>query len=668
MLIWEIPGLILVWGDLCAYRFAISRHRVANWATSALLAALAALPLLAFGSVHAIAAQTVEHLAAQALNGDLIVFYWEPGADWKAVNVTSKTGQKVASAATSWQTRNGDLIVEHLAAQAPNGDLIVFYWEPGADWKAVNVSSKTGQKVASAATSWQTRNGDLIVEHLAAQAPNGDLIVFYWEPGADWKAVNVTSKTGQKVASAATSWQTRNGDLIVEHLAAQAPNGDLIVFYWEPGADWKAVNVTSKTGQKVASAATSWQVPNGNQIVEHLAAQAPNGDLIVFYWEPGADWKAVNVTSKTGQKVASAATSWQTRNGDLIVEHLAAQAPNGDLIVFYWEPGADWKAVNVTSKTGQKVASAATSWQVPNGGLIVEHLAAQAPNGDLIVFYWEPGADWKAVNVSSKTGQKVASAATSWQVAAAPESFRKLATYKGVGGAADFMVGPGPTPGSQRLYVDYTYANNTLDVVAIDPDTGKFQVYGNPTKTEWAPKTMTVGPDGNIYIPTVPQGRILRLNPTDGTFVDVGRPSITESYIWQLVVGSDHRIYGCTYPSAKLVRYDPATGALEDLGRMDPVENYTRFVAASGDGFIYTGIGYAKSHLAAYEISTGAHSDILPAKYQVTGVTSVWKGDDGNIYASVPGQYFRLQGGNVVLIAQNQARPEAPAPASPMAA
>jgi len=55
--------------------------------------------------------------------------------------------------------------------------------------------------------------------------------------------------------------------------------------------------------------------PGGNQIVEHLAAQAPNGDLLVFYWAPGSDWKVVNVSSVTGQKVASPATSWHRSIG-----------------------------------------------------------------------------------------------------------------------------------------------------------------------------------------------------------------------------------------------------------------------------------------------------------------------------------------------------------------
>ena len=36
------------------------------------------------------------------------------------------------------------------------------------------------------------------------------------------------------------------------------------------------------------------------KLVEHLAGPAPGGDLMVYYWMPGQDWKAVNVSSITG--------------------------------------------------------------------------------------------------------------------------------------------------------------------------------------------------------------------------------------------------------------------------------------------------------------------------------------------------------------------------------
>jgi hypothetical protein len=122
-------------------------------------------------------------------------------------------------------------------------------------------------------------------------------------PGQDWKVIDVTAKTGRKVASAATAWQTPNGDQTVEHLAAAGPNGELLVFYWQPGIDWKVVNVTAKTGQQVAGSATAWQAPNGDQTVEHLAAQSSGGDLLIFYWQPGADWKVVNASGKAASRV-----------------------------------------------------------------------------------------------------------------------------------------------------------------------------------------------------------------------------------------------------------------------------------------------------------------------------------------------------------------------------
>src|SRR5207248_1876766 len=153
-------------------------------------------------------------------------------------------------------------------------------------------------------------------------------------------------------------------------------------------------NVSQKTGQRVASSPTSWQTPDDLVNVEHLAAMSPTGDLLVFYWSPLHDWQVVNVSQKTGQRVATVATSWQTRDGPFNVEHLAAMAANGDLLVFFWSPQHDWQVVNVSQKTGQRIAAAATSWQTPDGPFNVEHLAAMAPNGDLLVFFWSPQHDW----------------------------------------------------------------------------------------------------------------------------------------------------------------------------------------------------------------------------------------------------------------------------------
>jgi len=87
---------------------------------------------------------------------------------------------------------------------------------------------------------------------------------------------------------------------------------------------------------------------------------------------------------------------------------------------------------------------------------------------------------------------------------------------------------------------------------------------------------------------------------------------------------------------------------------------YGRYIAASCDGFIYVGIGYAKSGIAAYEIATGKHRNILPEQYQATGVASVRLGDDGNVYGNAGSQYFRMEGWTAKPIPGADVRPLPP--------
>ncbi len=235
-------------------------------------------------------------------------------------------------------------------------------------------------------------------------------------------------------------------------------------------------------------------------------------------------------------------------------------------------------------------------------------------------------------------------------------TFEELATYRGLGSLVASSIGPGPAAGSQRMYLSYLYLNNTIEVVAVDPETGRVQVFPNPAPTESGARNMVVGPDGKVYLGTLPRAHFLQLDPQSGKLVDLGRPSETESYIWDVTVGPDRKIYGATYPQAKLVRYDPASGKLDDLGRMDPVEQYAHYVAGAGD-FIYVGIGTSKANIAAYQISTGEHREILPAAAQVVGQATVHVGQDGKVYGAVGEKHFRLNGWTATPIAASEASP-----------
>ena len=235
------------------------------------------------------------------------------------------------------------------------------------------------------------------------------------------------------------------------------------------------------------------------------------------------------------------------------------------------------------------------------------------------------------------------------------QGFRHVATYRGLGGLVASAVGPGQSPETERLYLSYLYVDHTIDVVAVDPNTGKDEVFSNPAPTESGARCMTVGPDGNLYLGTLPHAHFLKLDVKAGKLIDLGRPSQTEEYIWDVAFGRDGKLYGATYPQSKLVRYDPVSGAMEDLGRMDPVEQYAHFVAGSDDGFIYVGIGTSKANIAAYEIATGRHREILPAEFRKVGQASVYRGEDGKVYGKLGNEFFRLQGWTATQITEDQA-------------
>lgn len=256
----------------------------------------------------------------------------------------------------------------------------------------------------------------------------------------------------------------------------------------------------------------------------------------------------------------------------------------------------------------------------------------------------------------------VAAVATLHRAASAsPCSFTELATFRGIGGVLNALVGPGPEPGSERFYLSYNYVGSTLDIVAVNLENGAYEVYTSPVRNESGAWAMAVGPDGKLYVGTTPNAHLLRLDPTRKTLIDLGQPSTTETYIWQLALGSDRRLYGCTYPSCKLVRYDPATSTNQDLGRLDPHEQYARSIAASDDGFVYVGIGTSQAHLVAYEIRTGHRRDLLPEALRAAGTATVVRGQGGVVYGWAGDQYFRLQGWQAVPIPAEAYRPEAAA-------
>lgn len=228
--------------------------------------------------------------------------------------------------------------------------------------------------------------------------------------------------------------------------------------------------------------------------------------------------------------------------------------------------------------------------------------------------------------------------------AAKDPHFELLGRYRALGGQMATTVAPGAAVGSERLYASYLYADNTLDVVAIDPATGQSEVFHNVVKGEYGARNIAVGPEGDVYLGSLPHAHFLRVDRKAHRMIDLGRPSPSEEYIWDVAFGADERLYGVTYPGCRLVRYDPATKKTEDLGKMDPTEKYGRWIVGGKDGFMYIGLGTAKANIAVFNTKTGELREVLPKDAQVVGVPKPYIGVDGKAYATLNDRLFRIDG------------------------
>lgn len=320
----------------------------------AALAGLLALPSAVFaqcGAGPCLASATV------SASNDLLALFGAPDQEnWQVENVSVITAQRVTGPVARWQTMDGEFLVEHLAGVSPDGDLLVFFWSSAAGWQVVNVSAISGQRVVGPVINWQAPDGPFIVEHLAGVSADGDLVVFFWSPRADWQAVNVSSITGQRVANVSATltgpisgpakpgqlvvgplfyWQTLKEQSTFEHLAGLSLEGDLLVFFWSPATDWQVTNISAITGQRVVGPVTNWQLPEGSLTVEHVAGVSAGGDLLVFWASQPPDWRVVNVSSITGKRVMGPVTSWV--KGKL--DHLAVAGLNEKGLYVFWNLG-----------------------------------------------------------------------------------------------------------------------------------------------------------------------------------------------------------------------------------------------------------------------------------------------------------------------------------------
>jgi hypothetical protein len=117
--------------------------------------------------------------------------------------------------------------------------------------------------------------------------------------------------------------------------------------------------------------------------------------------------------------------------------------------------------------------------------------------------------------------------------AQAPGHFKHLADYTHIRLVLNSLVGPGPQPGTQRLYASILGASKFY-LLEIDPASGQVTVFDSPVDGEIVAWGMTVDVDGNIYLGTAPNARLMMFQVASGKIVDFGRAGPSEQWLWSL--------------------------------------------------------------------------------------------------------------------------------------
>ena len=148
---------------------------------------------------------------------------------------------------------------------------------------------------------------------------------------------------------------------------------------------------------------------------------------------------------------------------------------------------------------------------------------------------------------------------------------------------------------------------------------------------------------------------LVEFDPTrrEWTFSAVVSP-VDSNYIG-VSEGPEGIIWAGGYPHAHLVSFDYNTREVIDHGQMDPAEQYIRYIAADDAGWVYMGIGTARSNIVAYNPTTKERRQLVPEDARVTGHALVRACDDGKVYGRNDTQWYRLYEGNAEPIEAEEA-------------
>ncbi|OGD21736.1 MAG: hypothetical protein A2W03_18215 [Candidatus Aminicenantes bacterium RBG_16_63_16] len=203
-------------------------------------------------------------------------------------------------------------------------------------------------------------------------------------------------------------------------------------------------------------------------------------------------------------------------------------------------------------------------------------------------------------------------------------------------------------------------------LLVTDIDSGETGQYEFPESTgsdrfaSWAPYASMLSRNGRFY--TFAGKTMIEFDIDRREITFSGVPAATEAcYLGTAIVdGPDGLIYAASYPNSRLISFDPVSKAMRDHGQVDPKENYPESLAFDEAGWLYCGIGTARSNIVAVNPKSGEMRQLVKEETRKLGTGRVTSAADGHVYGEAGDIWYRMKEGRAEVIAKDQAAPPLP--------
>ncbi|HZW11148.1 MAG TPA: CAP domain-containing protein [Phycisphaerales bacterium] len=337
------------------------------------------------------------------------IAFRQTAGGWEVVDLQTLTGSpNLTGQIETWtDPRDG---LTYAAASSAEG-LLLFQRSAQGLWTFRNLTDEIDDAgiLVGDITVFSSRNQRVFIAGLDV---GGDVLLFNQTGGSGddgylWTSRNLSetdlASQGQstpefsgRLISFVTTWNALN-------IAGLDHNGDIQAIWIAGGMDrWRISNLSESTGAPTLAGGltaylTSWSAIN-------LVGTDVFGNVSATWWVPsfGGDWVSSDLTALLNgpQLQASSMTSFVTPWGATNVAGLDA---GGELVVYWWAPGAGWSITTLSDAVADAVLPVGELRGLTSRGTGAINILGASGEGDVLRYWWQPGGSWAMQNLTELT-------------------------------------------------------------------------------------------------------------------------------------------------------------------------------------------------------------------------------------------------------------------------